>query len=340
MKSSFAGLAIIVGLIATSAQHAEAGCVTGVSPGKGLHVRSGPGLSYGIKGHIPADACGVRVTSRCRKNWCRVSYKGLRGWSIMKFIDRDRVGTVSSGAVTPIAADQPVATSRWELLGARSVDGSRDRDTIPVTRAEGRFDAMQIVVRDYRTFIRDVTVTFGNGTTQVIPINSLFTQNQRTSVLDLTGGNRFIRSIDVRYKIRPGATGLAEVLFFGRHHGGPAGTAQPATSTGALEWELLGSRSVQFRTDTDIIPVGRSVGSFRAIQLAVRNNELMLQSLRVVYGNGRVQDIAVKTVIPSGGTTRIIDLRGGDRFIKNIEMTYRSTGPRNLTAKVEVYGLQ
>lgn len=311
----------------------QAGCVTGVSPGSGLNVRSGPSTGYAVRGQIPADACGVRVTNRCRRNWCRVRYNGLRGWAIMKFIDRDRAAVTS-------AVDRSTATGAWELLGARSVDFVRDRDTIPVGRAEGRYTAIQVVVRERPIYLRYVDVTFGNGGTQRMTINSRLRSDQRTAVLDLRGNQRAIRSVEIVYRIPRRARGEAEVLVFGRH--GRSMTVSPPARLPAdtLYWQRLGSRSVLYGGDTDIIPVGRRVGKFRAIQLAVRKSALRINSLRVVYGNGRVDDINVSSRIPKGGTTRVIDLQGDARVIKEIRLSYRSVGPRNVAARVEIYGLR
>lgn len=312
---------------------ASAGCVTGVSPNSGLNVRSGPSTGYAVRGQIPADACGVRVTNRCRRNWCRVRYKRLRGWAIMKFIDRDRA-----------AVGQPQESSEtsgaWELLGARSVDFVRDRDTIPVGRAEGRYNAIQVVVQDRPIYLRYVEITFGNGARQRLAINSRFRADQRTAVLDLQGRQRVVRSVEIVYRIPKRNRGNAEVLVFGRHGRSAARKRAARQPVDTLYWQRLGSRSVLYGGDTDVIPIGARIGRFRAIQLAVRNSALRLETLRVIYGNGRADTIAVRQRIFKGGTTRVIDLRGNARVIKEIQMTYQSVGPRNVAARVEVYGLR
>jgi hypothetical protein len=103
-------------------------------------------------------------------------------------------------------------------------------------------------------------------------------------------------------------------------------------------WELLGRQSVGFLKDRDVVQVGRSDGDFSKIQLRVRNNEVEFTDLKVVYGNGQSDDIQVRNKIPAGGQTRVIDLKGGDRFIKRIELAYRSKPSFRGQAVVEVWG--
>lgn len=89
-------------------------------------------------------------------------------------------------------------------------------------------------------------------------------------------------------------------------------------------WEQLGCQKVGFIKDKDVINVGRKEGRFTAIRLRVSGNKVHLLDLKVIYGNGQPDDLQVRREIRAGGQTRAIDLKGRDRFIDRIEMTYRS----------------
>jgi hypothetical protein len=102
--------------------------------------------------------------------------------------------------------------------------------------------------------------------------------------------------------------------------------------------ELLGCRSVGFINDRDTIGVGRADGRFRAIQLRVTGNDINMRDLKVVYGNGSVDDLAVRSDIRAGGETRWIDLKGERRAIRAINMTYASRPNFRGQANVCVYG--
>lgn len=103
-------------------------------------------------------------------------------------------------------------------------------------------------------------------------------------------------------------------------------------------WELLGRQSVGFLKDRDVVEVGRKDGDFSKIQIRVRNNAVEFTDVKVIYGNGQTDDINVRDKIAAGGQTRAIDLKGGERFIKRVELVYRSKPSFKGQAVVEVWG--
>ena len=106
-------------------------------------------------------------------------------------------------------------------------------------------------------------------------------------------------------------------------------------------WERLGCRSVALAgRDRDVIPVGRRDGRFRAIRLAAAGNDVNVLDLKVVYGNGAVDDIQVRRRLRQGERTGPLDLRGRERFIQRVELTYRQRLNFSGTAVVCVEGLR
>jgi len=112
----------------------------------------------------------------------------------------------------------------------------------------------------------------------------------------------------------------------------------PADAQFHDRWEHLGSRSVMLARDRDAIVVGMIEGHFRELQIVVRNNGVFFNEMTVIYSNGGNDSIPLRTLIPAGGRSRLIDLRGGDRFIRRIEFSYRSVPNGRGRALVEVYG--
>lgn len=107
---------------------------------------------------------------------------------------------------------------------------------------------------------------------------------------------------------------------------------------GKRGWELLGSQKVGFIADKDVIQVGRKDGDFSKIKLRVKGNEVEFLDVKVIYGNGQPDDIKIRNKIRAGGETRAIDLKGGDRFIRRIELVYRSKPSFKGQATVELWG--
>ncbi len=89
-------------------------------------------------------------------------------------------------------------------------------------------------------------------------------------------------------------------------------------------WEQLGCQKVGFKTDRDVIKVGRAEGRFKSIRLKVTGNRVHMMDLKVVYANGQPDDIPVREEIRAGGQTRPLDLKGERRAIRRVEMVYRS----------------
>ncbi|MGE0765771.1 MAG: hypothetical protein AB7L90_04860 [Hyphomicrobiaceae bacterium] len=105
-------------------------------------------------------------------------------------------------------------------------------------------------------------------------------------------------------------------------------------------WELLGSQTVNFLgTDRDVIRVGRKDGKFRAIKLRVQDNDIELLDLKIIYANGAPEDIRVRQKLGKNSETRTIDLKGNTRFIREIQLAYKSRPSFRGRATVQVYGL-
>ena len=92
----------------------------------------------------------------------------------------------------------------WNKLGERWVDGTRDRDVIPVGARDGAYRRIMIVVENSALEMHDVTVHFADGTSFSPPTRHVFAANTRSHVIDLPGTRRSIRSIEFRYGNLPG----------------------------------------------------------------------------------------------------------------------------------------
>lgn len=103
-------------------------------------------------------------------------------------------------------------------------------------------------------------------------------------------------------------------------------------------WTLLGTRSVHLFRDHDVVPVTALRGDFRRLRLRVRGNSLFVNDMTVTYANGAPDRIPITFFIPQGGQTRAIDLRGYDRFIRRIDLTYRRVPNSRGRAVVEIWG--
>ncbi len=92
----------------------------------------------------------------------------------------------------------------WVKLGSRIVQGKTDKDTIPVSKAQGNFSKLMFVVEGSELEMHDVNVTFGNGQNWDPKVRHFFRERSATRVIDLPGAQRFIKKIDFLYGNLPG----------------------------------------------------------------------------------------------------------------------------------------
>lgn len=113
--------------------------------------------------------------------------------------------------------------------------------------------------------------------------------------------------------------------------------AVAAPAGAQADWELLGARTVTITADQDTIPVTAAQGIFSAVGIVVRGNDLFVNTVRIVFGNGQTQDVAVGNVIPQG-ERRVLDLVGNNRIITAVVINYQR--PLNFRGDtiVEVFG--
>jgi hypothetical protein len=107
-----------------------------------------------------------------------------------------------------------------------------------------------------------------------------------------------------------------------------------------LDWKLLGTRTVKLSADRDVIVVGPKEGLFKAIKLTVRKTAVQFMDMKVHFRNGDVIDVQVRTLIPAGGETRVIDLPGANRYIDKVVFWYQSLERNPKKAVVKMWGLQ
>lgn len=103
----------------------------------------------------------------------------------------------------------------------------------------------------------------------------------------------------------------------------------------AQGWALLGTRTVTDRVDHDTIVVTAARGDFTGVKLAVGRSAVQFYRVVVHFANGGSQELVMRDVIPAGGETRVIDLRGDERFIRSIDFWYeaRSVGARGAVVR-------
>ncbi len=273
-------------------------------------------------------------------------------------------------AVALVAAQITTAQAQdtWVLMGSKNVLLSKDSETIDLTSARGKYSALRLVAKRRGIEINNVEVVYNEGAAhnERRAINLL--DGERTRPIN-QGGSRFVDKVNLSFKSQ-GLTAVVPAVIevygmqtdadaraaraapAGATTAAPAGAvtgnvpSQPTTSAAAnvkpgiatdAGEVLFGTQAVGFAVDRDVVRVGAEVGKFDKVRLRVLDNDIFINSMKVVYSNGESQEIAYNADVKKDSKTRWIDLKG-DRFIKEIQLIYRAKPNVRGQAYVEVYG--
>lgn len=124
--------------------------------------------------------------------------------------------------------------------------------------------------------------------------------------------------------------------------GAAAPVAAPIQAQGKMSekfpnYELIGSKRVDFGADKDTIEVTAKEGRFTSIMIGVDEGDLVMHDIKIEFGNGESHSPEVRVEFQEGTRSRQIDLPGEARIIKEITFKYKSKLRRG-KATVEVYG--
>jgi len=103
-------------------------------------------------------------------------------------------------------------------------------------------------------------------------------------------------------------------------------------------WSFLGDKHVDGNDDHDKISIGSKEGTFRQLQIRVKQAPVIFKRVVVHFGNGADEELQFAERINAGGSTRPLDLRGYDRVIKSVEFWYEKARSGERRPTVELYG--
>jgi|SRR5215213_6433037 hypothetical protein len=95
-----------------------------------------------------------------------------------------------------------------------------------------------------------------------------------------------------------------------------------ATNASA-QWENLGSKEVTDRAESDVFHL-TGEGQFRALRFRVARRPVRFYRMEITYGNGEKDNVQLRSLIKPGGSSRVIDVRGKDRFIRSVKFWYEA----------------
>lgn len=255
---------------------------------------------------------------------------------------------MAAGAISVAQAQDLVG------IASETIDTSKDGTaTIDVSKANGAFRGIRVKNKGSTTIdLQRVQIVFSDGSVHNEDRQIDMRKGERSREIAAGSSDKFIDKVTVSWKASEGK-GSLQVLGLQTRDGrkmerpkGPAtgdlsAEASPATPGKAPVADgndvMFGYQNVGFGIDRDVIKVGGEIGKFDRLRLRVLGNDVHINTLKVVYMDGTEQDLAVDADIRANTRTSWLEVQG-DKFIREIQMSYRSKPNFKGQARIEVTG--
>jgi hypothetical protein len=228
------------------------------------------------------------------------------------------------------------------LFGVQDVGFLVDRDVIRVGSEIGKFDRIRLRVLRNDIYVTDLKVVYANGDTDTLLTDTKLESGRKTDWMELKHKG-FIKEIQLVYRSRPDFKGEARVEVFGEFADGWLGASGEGQKYNN-GWVLLGTDTAgSIGFDKVKIPVAKNEGGFKQIRVSVKDRDVTMTDLAVVYDNGDKDQLeSDRTKIEADKAFGPVDLKH-DASIKEIQATWRSrafaTSKKDRAyATIEVWG--
>ena len=211
-----------------------------------------------------------------------------------------------------------------------------DRDTINVTREGVRFSGLRIEALRNDVNLISIRLVYQNGYAEDFQANRDLRAGAPALPIELNGERSYLKKIELVYRARPNFQGRAVVRVYGEARPSRGDRGHFADRRGTNDdrgfAEIESQTIYRHARDATIFDVGRREGRFASLRFQAKDGDVHIQSVRIVFGNGETQNVSVEDRLREGELTRVIDLEGDRRFIRQIHVEARpARGNRSAT---------
>lgn len=115
------------------------------------------------------------------------------------------------------------------------------------------------------------------------------------------------------------------------------GLVRVAVAQNAITWDKVGTKTVDYTIDRDVIDLKDSPTSYNALKLKVDQGTINIHKATVHFANGETQDVNLPEVLTKENDGQFIDLKGNQRKITKIVFWYDTKNSNKHKAIVEVW---
>lgn len=307
-----------------------------LAPGKTWNEKRAIALRAGGSGTNPIDPGAERFLSGVTLSWdAQTGQKAVVEVLGLQSAAGARAVRPGAGATVAAAPKSEEGGATSAAPGARMPNGAiyfghqyvnfiRDRDVIRVPGELGQFQRVQLRVLDNDIYIEEMNVVYADGTAARLAVNTDVKRNATTPWYALPSGDRFIDRVELAYRSKANTRGQARVEVYGELSDGWLGKDGRARKYNE-GWVLLGAQTAGrfLRSETDVIPIGRNEGEFKRLRIRVRDRDLILNEVRVVYLSNEEEVFSPRTKVTANSSFGPINIKGAQP-IRQIRATYRS----------------
>ena len=199
-----------------------------------------------------------------------------------------------------------------------------ERGVYQIKPEDRRLSSLRFEIDEGEADIRAFKIIYVDGEEERVRVRQVLKDGERTDIFRLEEP-RPVKAIEIAYLPK----GAVRILLL-------ADSRRPEPP--AAEWQELGCKNVGFLIDQDVIPI-RSSDSYTAVRLRSTGYDIEMKEISIRYGNGQRDNYQIRAVIPSGGRTSAIKLRGGSRRLAQIDMLYRTRSIGSAKTRLCIDGL-
>jgi hypothetical protein len=232
------------------------------------------------------------------------------------------------------------------VIGTQSIDLSGSGVSIDVSGAPGTYRGIRIRAKSGSPDIDRIQIVYRDGKVHNEARAFSLSKGEQSPPIPETEADTAIDTVNIVNRIGSGKA-VVEVLGIQAREAvkqglpaHPPETPPAETVPGRAKNErdvMFGYQNVGFGIDRDVIKVGGDLGKFNRIRLRVLGNDVHVNALKVVFVDGQQQNFAVDADLKANTRSEWFEI-DGNRFIREIQMTYRAHPNFQGQARVEVTG--
>lgn len=250
-----------------------------------------------------------------------------------------------------------MAEGKLVVIGTGSVDLAGSGHAIDVSTAKGAFRGIRLRAKSGAIVIDRAQIVYGNGAVHNERNDFALKKGEQSPPIHETPADSFIDTVNIVAKSGTGRV-VVEVLGIQTPDGAQRKRGVPATDNIVAEANkqdtakakpdpasqsrdpndvMFGYQNLELGIDRETIKIGREVGKFNRIRLRVLGDSVHVNDLKVTFEDGTDQQFHIDTDIKENTYSHWLPLTG-ERFIRDIELTYRAHPGAEKRARVEVTG--